>query len=144
MILILPIPTIWNLNLSLRRKAAVLCMLSFGVSSVVIAFCRFIVLYNFLHSRDISWVVGEMVIVAELEINCAIVAVNLPSMGALFSTFGAHSTTVESGSAWESGREGRRKINGKTKTYEMSTARKEKEEAQFGRPSGGHRHQQSG
>lgn len=121
------------LNLSLRRKVAVLGMLSFGASSVIIAFCRFIVLYNFLHRGDSSWVIGEMVIVAGLEINCAIVAVNLPSMGALFTSFGGWRSTGGGGGGGDSdsdGRAGEEQHNNKIKTrtfeFELSAVRKER------------------
>lgn len=104
-------------------------MLSFGASSVIIAFCRFIVLYSFLHSGDISWVIGEMIIVAGLEINCAIIAVNLPSMGALFTSFGFGRSTGggDSRSLGGVGEEHKNnKIKTKTFEFELSAVRKER------------------
>ena len=84
-ILVLPIRTIWNLNMSRRKKIAVTGVLGFGASSVVVAGCRFIVLVELGATKDASYVLGKMVIVAAFEIQLAIVAVNLPAMKALYS-----------------------------------------------------------
>jgi hypothetical protein len=84
-ILVLPIRTIWNLNMSRRKKIAVSGVLGFGASSVVVAACRFIILAELGYTQDPSYVLGKMVIVAAIEIQLAIVAVNLPAMKSLFS-----------------------------------------------------------
>jgi hypothetical protein len=84
-ILILPISTVWKLQMSVRRKAAVLGVLVFGSSSVIIACFRLIPLMELNDSPDTSWVLGKMVIVAALEIQFAIIAVNLPSLKALWT-----------------------------------------------------------
>jgi hypothetical protein len=83
-ILILPISTVWNLQMSIRRKIAVLSVIAFGSSSVIIACCRLIPLLELNNNPDTSWVLGKMVIVAALEIQFAVVAVNLPSLKALW------------------------------------------------------------
>ncbi|KAI3392596.1 hypothetical protein diail_5470 [Diaporthe ilicicola] len=84
-ILVLPIRTIWKLNMSRRKKIAVTGVLGFGASSVIVAACRFIVLAELGATDDPSYVLGNMVIVASFEIELAIVAVNLPAMKALFT-----------------------------------------------------------
>lgn len=70
--------------MSMRRKVAVLSVIAFGSSSVIIACFRLIPLLELNSSPDTSWVLGEMVIVAALEIQFAVVAVNLPSLKALW------------------------------------------------------------
>lgn len=84
-ILVLPIRTVWKLNMSRRKKVAVTGVLGFGASSVLVAACRFIVLAELGTTKDPSYVLGNMVIVAAFEIQLAIVAVNLPAMKALYS-----------------------------------------------------------
>jgi uncharacterized membrane protein YgcG len=83
-ILILPISTVWSLQMSMRRKIGVLSVIAFGSSSVVIACFRLIPLFQLNSSPDTSWVLGIMVIVAALEIQFAVIAVNLPSLKALW------------------------------------------------------------
>ncbi|KAH7389741.1 hypothetical protein DE146DRAFT_176020 [Phaeosphaeria sp. MPI-PUGE-AT-0046c] len=83
-ILILPISTVWSLQMSVRRKIAVLSIIAFGSSSVIIACFRLIPLLDLNSNPDVSWVLGKMVIVAALEIQFAVVAVNLPSLKALW------------------------------------------------------------
>lgn len=84
-ILVLPVRTIWNLNMSRRKKIAVTGVLGFGASSVIVAACRFIVLAELGTTQDPSFVLGNMVIVAAFEIQLAIIAVNLPALKALYS-----------------------------------------------------------
>ncbi|CZR70302.1 uncharacterized protein PAC_20206 [Phialocephala subalpina] len=84
-ILAIPIVTIWGLQMSTRRKIAVISVVGFGASAVIIAACRLIILYQLYINPDISYVLGRMIIVAGLEIEFAIVAVNLPSMKALYT-----------------------------------------------------------
>ncbi|KAF3006506.1 hypothetical protein E8E13_004876 [Curvularia kusanoi] len=84
-ILILPISTVINLQMSLRRKVAVLSVISSGASAVLVACFRLIPLFELNSSPDFSYVLGKMVIVAAIEIQLAIVAVNLPSLKALWT-----------------------------------------------------------
>lgn len=74
-----------SLQMPFRRKMAVLGVIGFGASAVIVALCRFVVLKELGSTEDISYVLGNMVIVAALEIQSAVVAVNLPAMKALFA-----------------------------------------------------------
>lgn len=71
--------------MSTRRKVAVLSVISFGVSAVLVACFRLIPLFELNSSPDTSYVLGKMVIVAAVEIQLAIIAVNLPSLKALWN-----------------------------------------------------------
>jgi hypothetical protein len=71
--------------MSLRRKIAVLSVISFGASAVLVACFRLIPLLELNSSLDFSYVLGKMVIVAAIEIQLAIIAVNLPSLKALWA-----------------------------------------------------------
>ncbi|KAH7065817.1 hypothetical protein BKA63DRAFT_585820 [Paraphoma chrysanthemicola] len=92
-ILILPISTVWNLQMSVRRKIAVLSVIGFGACAVLIAICRLFPLFELNSSPDVSYILGKMVIVAALEIQFAIIAVNLPSMKALWMKLTGGSTS---------------------------------------------------
>ncbi|POS73775.1 hypothetical protein DHEL01_v207828 [Diaporthe helianthi] len=96
-ILFLPIRTIWNLNMTRRKKIAVLGVLCFGASSVIVAACRFIVLAELGSTDDPSYVLGNMVVVAAIEIQLAVVAVNLPALKALFAGMTGGSSNDQSG-----------------------------------------------
>ena len=98
--------------MSVRRKAAVLGVMAFGSSSVIIACFRLIPLMELNNSPDTSWVLGKMVIVAALEIQFAIIAVNLPSLKALW-------TRVAGGPSYGSG--GGERGSSKQKGYKLSS-----------------------
>ncbi|KAL4919423.1 hypothetical protein BDW62DRAFT_199734 [Aspergillus aurantiobrunneus] len=85
-ILIIPVPTVLNLQMSTRRKIAVLGIICFGSLSVVTALCRFIVQKQLISEPDSSYIMGRMVIVAGIEIQIAVVAVNLPALRSLFTS----------------------------------------------------------
>jgi hypothetical protein len=82
--------------MSTRRKIAVLSVIAFGSSSVIIACFRLIPLVELNNSPDVSWVLGKMVIVAALEIQFAVIAVNLPSLKALWMRY-THGSSGGSG-----------------------------------------------
>ncbi|EUC28383.1 hypothetical protein COCCADRAFT_41087 [Bipolaris zeicola 26-R-13] len=90
-ILILPISTIWALkNIRMRRKIAVLCVIGFGGISVLIACSRIVILLRLSSpspSLDTSYILGTMIVVSALEIQSAIIAVNLPSLKALWTKY---------------------------------------------------------
>jgi hypothetical protein len=78
--------------MSLRRKIAVISVLAFGAAAVLISALRIIILYELHDTNDMSYVLGKMVIVAALEIEFAVVAVNLPSIKALWNKITGGST----------------------------------------------------
>lgn len=92
-----------SLQMSLRRKIAVLSVIGFGASAVIIAFCRFIILHELGTNPDVSYVLGKMVLVAALEIQFAVIAVNLPSMKALWTKLTGGSTLDSNGVSGEAG-----------------------------------------
>lgn len=104
-ILVLPISTVLSLHMPLHRKIAVLCVIGFGSSSVLISMLRFIILHKLGSDPDISYVLGEMVIIAALEIEFAVIAVNLPPMKALWNRL-TGGTTSASGADGYSGPNG--------------------------------------
>ncbi|CAN9284105.1 unnamed protein product [Alternaria alternata] len=104
-ILILPISTIWSCQLPLRRKVAVLSVIAFGSISVIIATFRLIPLLQLGDQSgepiDTSWILGKMVIIASLEVQFAIVAVNLPLLKKLFTSLADDDSLVEAPQDWK-------------------------------------------
>lgn len=85
-VLFIPITTIWALQMTLRRKVTILFVLAFGLVSVTVAIVRLPVLVSVTSMKtDASVDVGKMIIVAAFEVQCAIVAVNLPSLKPLWT-----------------------------------------------------------
>lgn len=71
--------------MSAKRKIAVLSVICFGGCAVLIALFRLIILNQLATNPDLSYVLGRMIIVAALEIEIAVISVNLPAMKSLFT-----------------------------------------------------------
>ncbi|KAF2736157.1 hypothetical protein EJ04DRAFT_401020, partial [Polyplosphaeria fusca] len=82
-ILALPIPTIWRLQMPLRRKLAVLSVFSFGISGILVGLVRFHALVTLNELTNTAYNVGEMIVVACLEFSLAMISLNLPAMKCL-------------------------------------------------------------
>jgi hypothetical protein len=106
-ILLLPIATVLHLQMPPRRKIAVLGIIAFGSSSPIIACVRLYPLLLLNSSPDKSWVLGSIVIIAGFEIQFAVIAVNLPSLKALYMRFTGEASTVSNGKGRD-GRSGRK------------------------------------
>lgn len=94
-IIFLPIPSVLSLRMNLRRKVTIISVLAFGIISVTVAILRLPVLISVSSMKtDASVDVGKMIIVASFEVQCAIVAANLPAMKALWTKVrGKYSST---------------------------------------------------
>ncbi|EYE98765.1 uncharacterized protein EURHEDRAFT_373853 [Aspergillus ruber CBS 135680] len=95
-ILVLPIPTVLKLRMSSRRKLAVLGVIGFGSLSVITAMCRFALQVQMVENPDTTYVLGRMLIAASIEIEVAVIAVNLPALKTLFTKFVGGSTADNS------------------------------------------------
>lgn len=85
-IICLPMPSVLSLRMNLRRKVTVISVLAFGIISVTVAILRLPVLISVSSMKtNASIDVGKMIIVASFEVQCAIVAANLPAMKALWT-----------------------------------------------------------
>jgi len=96
-ILVLPISTVLSLQMSTRRKIAVVFVIGFGASAVLVACFRLMPLFELNSSSDFPYVLGKMVITAAIEIQLAIIAVNLPSLKALWTTMAGESSAASKG-----------------------------------------------
>ncbi len=84
-ILVLPIHTVWKLQMSTGRKIRVIAVVGFGGTAVLVSMLRLIILYQFYVNPDFPYILGRMIIISCLEIEIAIIAANMPSMKALWS-----------------------------------------------------------
>jgi hypothetical protein len=120
-ILCLPITMVWSLQMALRRKLTILSVLAFGLVSVSVAIVRLPVLLSVTSgSTDVSIDVGKMIVVASFEVQCAIIAVNLPSLSSLWTKLGVreefayeHISAQGTGRDLERERDGRGKEKGR-------------------------------
>ncbi|CAG9957042.1 unnamed protein product [Clonostachys rosea f. rosea IK726] len=83
-ILILPIPTIMSLQMTLKRKVAVISVITTGGSAVLAGGLRAIILMEFARSPDFSWSLGKMVMMSAVEIDLGILAANMPALKAFY------------------------------------------------------------
>lgn len=86
-IFVIPIHTVWKLQMTLRRKLQVLSVICTGGAAVLVSALRLVVLLEFSRSLDFTWTLGKMIIISSFEINVAIIASNMPSMKALWTSW---------------------------------------------------------
>lgn len=108
--------------MSCRKKISITAVIAFGGSSVIVAACRFIVLAQLAVATDVSYVLGHMVIVAAIEIELAIIAVNMPSMKVLFNRRN-NNNGESSGKQAQSGSYKLSSMDGKVGPHSSSAAR---------------------
>ena len=124
LILILPIHTVWTLHMTIRRKIGVITVIGFGGVAVLVSMLRLIVLYQFYVNPDFPYILGRMIVISAFEIEIAVIAANMPSMKALWTT------VVRKGSASGSG--------GPANSYRLSSVEPSKQHRSRGsRPLGG-------
>jgi len=85
LILFLPLPVVWNLKMTLRRRVAVLAVITTGGSAVLTSGLRAIILAQFASSPDFTWTLGKMVIISNIEMQVGITAANMPSLKAFYT-----------------------------------------------------------
>ncbi|KAF5021006.1 hypothetical protein F66182_6937 [Fusarium sp. NRRL 66182] len=85
LILVLPLPVIWSLQMTLHRRLGVLAVITTGGSAVLTSGLRAIILYEFAKSPDFTWSLGKMVIISNVEMQVGIVAANMPALKAFYT-----------------------------------------------------------
>lgn len=95
-VFLLPIPTLWNLQMPFRRKIAVISVFAFGGAAVIMGLIRFHSLRGMQSLFDTSRSIGEIIIVAALELNLAVIAVNLPAIRSIWIKRSSNQSTSRS------------------------------------------------
>ncbi|KAI9727598.1 MAG: hypothetical protein M1834_008038 [Cirrosporium novae-zelandiae] len=83
--MLLPIPILWKLQASIRRRLALLGIITCGGVGVIVSIVRVIVLYDFAMSDNFVPLIQKTVIMTSVEISAYILSANLPSMKAIWS-----------------------------------------------------------
>lgn len=81
---ILPIPILWGLNVSLRRKMGLYLLIAVSAVSVVCAIVRVAVTIVWIRSVDISWNYPLIPLLTNVEACVAIVTSSMPAIQLLF------------------------------------------------------------
>ncbi|KAL5371788.1 hypothetical protein PMIN06_012021 [Paraphaeosphaeria minitans] len=124
-VFILPIPTLWQLQMPMRRKLGVISVFAFGGISVILGVIRFHSLWKLidLNPEQTAKGVGEVLIVAALELNVAAIAVNLPAIRSIYVKYAKRYRKV--GSSSNAGGISR------SQTYTVSSSSKSPQKLQF-------------
>ncbi|KAF3763700.1 hypothetical protein M406DRAFT_332162 [Cryphonectria parasitica EP155] len=85
-ILALPVAVVWSLQISTRKKLQIIFVMSFGLCSVVVACVRLSVIPSLVSGPNETRQLEE-IIIAAIEIQSAIIAMNLPSMKAIWARY---------------------------------------------------------
>ncbi|KUJ21600.1 uncharacterized protein LY89DRAFT_378431 [Mollisia scopiformis] len=86
-ILLLPIPTLWKLELSIKRKVNVLVMFSVGSGVIVFSLLRLPSLRKLKGSSDISYDQAPIIVFSHLELSFGIICACLPACRTLLEYF---------------------------------------------------------
>ncbi len=92
-ILVLPIPVVWSLQMTFKRRLAVITVITTGGLAVITSGLRAIILFEFARSPNFTWALGKMIIISAVEIEVGIVAANMPSIKAFYSSWRGHTLT---------------------------------------------------
>lgn len=84
-ILILPLPVILTLHMTLKRRLAIISVITTGGAAVLTSGLRAIILWEFATSPDFTWSLGKMVIISNVEMQVGILAANMPSLKAFYT-----------------------------------------------------------
>ena len=84
-ILVLPLPIILSLQMSPKRRMAVLAVVTTGGSAVVVCGLRGIVLVEAATTPDFSFTLGKLLIMLNAELQVAIIAANMPSLKTFYT-----------------------------------------------------------
>ena len=122
----LPIPTLWRLQMPLRTKLGVISVFAFGGISVILSMIRFHSLIKLISLDPLSTAhgVGEIMIVASLELNVAAIAVNLPAIRSIYVKLAKKHAATKSGTGDTGG------IN-RSHTYTVSTMSRSPQKINF-------------
>lgn len=71
--------------MTLKRRLAILSVITTGGAAVLTSGLRAIILWEFATSPDFTWALGKMVIISNIEMQVGIIAANMPSLKAFYT-----------------------------------------------------------
>lgn len=84
-ILILPLPIVFSLQMSPKRRMTVLAVVTTGGSAVLVCGLRGIVLVEAATSPDFTFTLGKLLVMLNSELQVAIIAANMPSLKTFYT-----------------------------------------------------------
>lgn len=84
-ILILPLPIVFSLQMSSKRRMTVLAVVTTGGSAVLVCGLRGIVLVEAATSPDFTFTLGKLLVMLNCELQVAIIAANMPSLKTFYT-----------------------------------------------------------
>lgn len=84
-ILILPLPIVFSLQMSAKRRMTVLAVVTTGGSAVLVCGLRGIVLVEASTSPDFTFTLGKLLVMLNIELQVAIIAANMPSLKSFYT-----------------------------------------------------------
>jgi hypothetical protein len=83
----IPIPMVWKLNVSLRRRLDLLSLFGLGFGCCIIIVVRTALVYQAFNTFDATWARPHMVITNQLEAGIGIIVASLPALGVVYFSF---------------------------------------------------------
>ncbi|KAK8057055.1 integral membrane family protein [Apiospora saccharicola] len=81
---VLPAPMLWNVQINMRTKASLICIMGLGVFAVAAALIKSLFLSNYGKTGDFLWDSTDLTIWISAECNTGIIAACLPCLKPLF------------------------------------------------------------
>ncbi|KAI1634381.1 hypothetical protein F4809DRAFT_665628 [Biscogniauxia mediterranea] len=82
-ILIVPIPLTWSLNMSLRKKVKIIALLGAGGAATAVTILRMVKVIQFLESTDVTYDFTLLDLATTIEITIGLICACLPSINIL-------------------------------------------------------------
>jgi hypothetical protein len=110
-ILFLPMPLVWQLNMGWRQKAGIFIMFSLGVVIVATSCVRLQYIIHFARSTNPTWDYTDALIWSGVEVSVAVIVTSLPAISVFLTTrfphlFGSRGSSNQSGGPSGSGGRG--------------------------------------
>ncbi|KAK8091485.1 hypothetical protein PG997_001846 [Apiospora hydei] len=81
---VLPAPMLWNVQINMRTKASLICIMGLGVFAVAAAIVKSFYISNYGKTGDFLWDSTDLTIWISAECNTGIIAACLPTLKPLF------------------------------------------------------------
>ncbi|KAK8022790.1 integral membrane family protein [Apiospora rasikravindrae] len=81
---VLPAPMLWNVQINMRTKASLICIMGLGVFAVAAAIAKSFFISNYGKTGDFLWDSTDLTIWISTECNTGIIAACLPTLKPLF------------------------------------------------------------
>ncbi|KAL4964242.1 uncharacterized protein BDV14DRAFT_209399 [Aspergillus stella-maris] len=83
-VMALPLRELWNLNLSWRKKAFVMCMFSLGIFVTLVSIIRLESLIVFANTTNLTWDYTSVGYWSTIELHVGVICASLPALRSLF------------------------------------------------------------